>query len=210
MTEKSIYHFLDNPKLYKLCASLLGPGGEKDLRNKIRHLLSMLPPARRLLDVGCGPSSWLWHENLHPIGLDVSWSYAHAFMAHGEPAVNASAEHLPFHDGSFDGVWSIGLFHHLPIQIARKAIAECVRVTAPGGYCIIFDNVFPEPIWSRPLAWLIRKMDRGRFVRRQMVLESLLGDREQWHCERFSYSLYALEGLFCIFLNKRMTTENSK
>lgn len=202
MTKKSIYHFLDNPKIYKLIESLLGPGGEKDLRAKIRLLLSLLPPARHLLDVGCGPSSWLWHENLHPIGLDVSLPYTRAFMAHGEPAVKASAENLPFDDASFDGVWSIGLFHHLPNQIAKRAIAECIRVTAPSGYCIIFDNVFPEPVWSQPLAWLIRKMDRGRYVRRQMDVESLLCNREQWQCERFSYSLYGLEGLFCIFIKK--------
>lgn len=202
MTERSIYRLLEYPRVYNICTYLLAPGYEKDLDDKIRLIISELPTANRLLDVGCGPSSWLWHENLHPVGLDISLSYTSAFLSHGEAAVNASAECLPFSDGTFDGVWSIGLFHHLPNQIAKRAIAECVRVTTPGGYCIIFDNVFPEPVWSRPLAWLIRKMDRGRYIRRQMDLESLLCNREQWQCERFSYSLYGLEGLFCIFIKK--------
>jgi SAM-dependent methyltransferase len=200
MTRKNIYHFLDSPRVYKICTSLLGPGGEKDLSEKIRSKLSVLPNASRILDVGCGPSSWLWECNLHPIGLDLSRSYIRAFAKHTEIAINASAEHLPFYDESFDGVWSVGLFHHLPDQIAKRAISECIRVTASGGYCVIFDNVCPEPIWTRPLAWLIRKMDRGCFIRKQASFESLLGKREQWSCERFSYSLYGLEGLFCTLI----------
>lgn len=200
MTGRSIYQFLENPRVYHLCTCLLGPGAEKDLQDKIRLIVSKLPTASRLLDVGCGPSSWLWHENLHPIGVDLSKTYTSAFFSRGEPAVNASAECLPFPDESFDGVWSVGLFHHLPELLAKKAIGECVRVTAPGGYCVIFDNVFPEPAWFRPVAWIIRKMDRGRFIRSQAALESLLCNRDQWHCERFSYSLYGLEGLFCILL----------
>lgn len=198
MTERSIFRLLEYPIVYNICTCLAAPGAEKDLNNKIRLIISKLPTANRLLDVGCGPSSWLWHQNMHPVGLDISWSYSFAYLSHGELAVNASAEGLPFSDGTFDGVWSVGLFHHLPEAVAKMAIAECIRVTAPGGYCVIFDNVFPEPTWTRPLAWLIRKLDRGRFIRRQKALESLLCNREQWQCERFSYSLYGLEGLFCV------------
>lgn len=202
MADSPIYRVLENPVIYRLSSSLLAPGSEKDIHKKITHILSELPHAQRLLDAGCGPSSWLWHDKLHPIGLDLSWSYSVSFHDRDEPAVNASAECLPFSDGSFNGVWSIGLFHHLPDPVAKEAIGECMRVTAPGGYCVIFDSVFPEPWWSRPLPWAIRRMDRGRFVRSQEAIESLLIDRDKWSCERFSYSLYGLEGLFCIFINK--------
>jgi SAM-dependent methyltransferase len=202
MTGRSFYRFLENPQLYQLCTHLLGPGAEKDIGDKIRAIIAKLPPARLLLDIGCGPSSWLWHENLHPIGLDLSKTYTAAFSSRGEPVVNASAEFLPFPDESFDGVWSVGLFHHLPEPVAKKAIGECVRVTARRGYCVIFDNVFPEYAWRRPMAWLIRRMDRGEFIRRQAALEALLCQRDEWHCERYSYSLYGLEGLFCILLKE--------
>ena len=202
MIEWSIYRLLEYPRVYNICTYLLAPGSEKDLHDKIQLIISELPTANCLLDVGCGPSSWLWHENLHPVGLDISWSYTSAFLSHGELAVNASADRLPFSDGSFNGVWSIGLFHHVPDPVAKEAIGECMRVTAPGGYCVIFDSVIPEPLWSRPLPWAIRRMDRGRFVRSQEAIESLLIDRYKWRCERFSYSLYGLEGLFCIFIKK--------
>ena len=41
------------------------------------------------------------------------------------------AAHLPFRDGSFDGVWCIGALHHMPAW--REAISEVARVLRPNG-----------------------------------------------------------------------------
>jgi SAM-dependent methyltransferase len=41
------------------------------------------------------------------------------------------AAHLPFRDGSFDGIWCIGALHHMPAW--RAAVAEAGRVLRPGG-----------------------------------------------------------------------------
>jgi len=101
-------------------------------------------------------------------------------------------------DGSFDGVWRMGLLHHLPGKLALQAVEEMRRVSNAGGYVVIFDNVLPEPARHRPIAWMLRKLDRGRYVRRQQQLESILVGRESWVCERFLYSLWGLEGLLCI------------
>jgi len=196
--EPFYYRILENPQLYRLCQQILGLGGEKDLRAEIHRNLTRLPSAERILDVGCGPSSWLWTENLHPVGLDISVSYSRAYKDHGEYAVTGSAPALPFLDASFDAVWSIGLLHHLPDILAQEAVVEMLRVTSPAGYCLIFDAVLPEPAWKRPIAHLIRKLDRGNFMRRQETLESLLpGDL--WTVRRFSYSWWGLEGVFCLY-----------
>ena len=198
MSEKFIYRALSIPVIYKLSQNIFGPRGQKDLYVKIKKILGRLPPGQNLLDVGCGPSSWLWNEDRHPVGLDLYFLYAKAFGAEGEESVNGSAESLPFLSAVFDGVWSFGLLHHLPDNIAIKAINEIFRVTRSGGYCVIFDAVLPEPAWRSPLPWLIRKIDRGCYMRTQEEIESLLTLGMHWKSERFSYSLYGLEGIFCI------------
>lgn len=202
MHEKSYYRPLSIPAIYSLIQSIFGPRAKKDLYAKINQILGRLPSGRNILDVGCGPSSWLWQQDRHPIGLDFNFLYTKAFRAEGCECVTGSAETLPFLSSAFDSVWSFGLLHHLPDRIAKKAIKEIYRVTCPGGYCAIFDAVLPEPAWRRPLPQLIRKIDRGRYMRTQKEIESLLTRPMDWDCERFSYSLYRLEGIFCILHKK--------
>jgi len=196
--EPIYYRILENPHLYRFCQQILGPGGEKDLRAEITRNLGQLPSAELLLDVGCGPNSWLWREGLHPVGVDISFSYSQAYKGRGEPAVTASAGELPFAEGVFGAVWSIGMLHHLPDELAGMAVAEMTRVTAPGGYCMIFDAVMPRSAWLKPLAWGIRRLDRGGFMRGQDRLQGLLPGN-YWAVKRCSYSWWGLEGLFCLY-----------
>lgn len=50
--------------------------------------------------------------------------------------VQGSALNLPFVDNCFDHTISVGVLHHTPD--AYKGFTEAVRVTAPGGYLVIF------------------------------------------------------------------------
>lgn len=198
MSSNVLYNLLERPWIYRLSQFLLAPCAEKSITRKLDHLVAQLPPAHRILDIGCGPSSWLWRVGLHPVGLDLSAAYTTVFSRFGQPAITASAIALPFPDACFDGVWTIGLLHHLPDRVARQAVSEMLRVRRPGGYIVIFDAVMPERAWRRPVAWTLRRLDRGRHMRCQGDLESLLLHRESWMCERVDYSLYGHEGLFCI------------
>jgi SAM-dependent methyltransferase len=135
---------------------------------------------------------------LEPLGVDLSFPYAEAFRRRGGPAIVASADALPFVDGSFDGVWSLGLLHHLTDRAARRSVEEMVRVRREGGYIIVFDAVLPSSPWRRPIAWLFRRLDRGRYVRRQEALESLLKSVTDWGFERVTYSFLGLESLHCV------------
>lgn len=193
-----VYGLLKWPWVYRLSQSLLAPDAEKVVAQKLHCTLAQLPPAQDILDIGCGPSSWLWGLGLHPIGLDVSPAYTASFRHRGETAITGSAIALPLPDASFDGVWSIGLLHHLPDGSARQAVAEMLRVARPGGYIVIVDAVMPEPAWRRPVAWTVRKLDRGAHMRSQQALEALLVCRARWVCERFVYSFLGYEGLLCI------------
>jgi len=195
MKERSIYRQLERPWLYRLSQTLLAPGNQKAIMNRIGKLLTHLPPATRILDVGCGPSSWLWQAGLRPIGLDLSVAYTASYNQQGGVAVTGSAAALPFSDNTFDGVWSIALLHHLPDDLARQTVNEMLRVCRPHGYIAIFDAVLPEPAWHRPLAYALRRLDRGKFMRRENELKNLLPPRESFGLERFTYTYNGLEAV---------------
>jgi ubiquinone/menaquinone biosynthesis C-methylase UbiE len=176
---------------------LLAPGADRLLTRELARLVSQLPGARHLLDVGCGPRSWLAGVDLAPVGVDISHHYIAAFSRDCAPGAVASADWLPFGDRSFDGVWTIGVLHHLTDGQVRQTIGEMLRVCRPGGYVAVLDAVMPQLAWGRPLAALIRRMDRGRHVRQQRDFEQLLPDREHWTVERRPYALNGLEIVVC-------------
>src|SRR5262249_46455859 len=127
-----LYRLLERPSLYRLSQSLLAPGAKNNITRKIKGCIAKLPSANRILDVGCGPASWLWRVGVYPVGIDLTADYTKAFRRQGYPVITGSAAALPFHDGSFDGIWSIGLLHHLPDNVVRQAIKEMLRVCRPG------------------------------------------------------------------------------
>ena len=129
---------------------------------------------------------------MKPVGVDIAMDRVRAF---GPAAVVASATALPFADGSFDTVWSSGLLHHLPDEAARAAVREMRRVTRAEGLTIIFDGVLPHHGWTRPIAWLIRRLDRGSWMRREEAFEALFDSPADWRRERFTYSYTGLEGV---------------
>lgn len=103
------------------------------------------------------------------------------------------ATQLPYPGACFGAVWSIGLLHHLSDAAVRAALDEMVRVTAPGGRIHILDAVLPDPAWRRPLALAIRRLDRGRFMRRQPDWEALLPATVRWRTGRETYTATGLE-----------------
>jgi ubiquinone/menaquinone biosynthesis C-methylase UbiE len=108
-----LYRVLSRPLVYKWATTLLAPGGEARITREIQKLISTLPEGEPLLEVGCGPRSWLDRIGLSPVGLDVDPAYVRAYQARGGVAVHGSAEEIPFPDRQFAGVWCIGVLHHL-------------------------------------------------------------------------------------------------
>jgi SAM-dependent methyltransferase len=137
------------------------------------------------------------------VGLDLALASVGAFRRWSGVAVTASAEALPFHDNRFDVVWSFGLLHHLDDEAARRAVLEMVRVTRLGGATVVVDSVWPDPVWRRPVAWALRRLDRGGWVRSQAGVEALLPGRPEWSCERFDYEWTGLEGIWCAHAKRK-------
>lgn len=194
-----IYKILNIPFVYRAAQFILGPGGEADITKRLKALIATLPMDGPLLDIGCGPQSWLFKLGHHPIGLDLELSYASAYTATGHTAVVGSAADLPFGDNSFQGVWTIGMFHHLPDDLARRALGEAMRVCRPGGAVMVFDGIYPRNVWRRPLAYAIRRLDRGRFMRTEARLRDLLPNQKAWDIDHMSFAATGLEGLICVY-----------
>ena len=72
--------------------------------------------------------------------------------------VQADAERLPFADGAFDRVYSWGVLHHTPDS--RRAIAEALRVLAPGGDACIM--LYSRHSWVAYGLWAKHALLRGR------------------------------------------------
>lgn len=196
-----MYRLLDHPAIYRLSQNMLAPGGRRMYLNHLRQVLDGLPEVERLLDVGCGPISWLSRVGLNPVGLDVTHAYMKTYRENGGVAVRASADMLPVASASFDGVWTMFLLHHLPDDRARRVIEEMVRVCSSGGRVVVIDAVLPVSIWTRPLAYIIRRLDRGRFMRTEKQIASLLPDPSSWTIRRdeLCRRTVGLEMLTCVY-----------
>ena len=106
---------------------------------KLRYLLDDLPVGRaRVLDVGCGGGAVAKavkaaRPDLEVFGCDMSESALAA--ANAEPGGvefrQATAEHLPFAAGEFDGVWIFDVLEH--VDSPERVLAEVARVLRPGG-----------------------------------------------------------------------------
>ncbi len=185
------------PALYRLSQKILAPGGSREVRARLRKWPKLWGEGLRHLDAGCGPASWLWDYGIRPVGIDRAPARAAVYNRRSD-AVAGCATRLPFNDATFDVAWSFGMLHHCSDAAARAAVADMLRVTRPGGWVVIFDGVTPESALRHPLAAVVRGMDRGRRMRDEAQLSSLLGPLARWNGERIRYSLTGLEGMLFV------------
>lgn len=93
---------------------------------------------QRVLEVGSG-RGYLQDVVANYTGLDISSSVARFYH---KKFVLGSATAMPFPDNSFDGLWSVLVFEHVPNP--EQAFLEARRVTRDGGV------LFLLPAWSVP------------------------------------------------------------
>jgi demethylmenaquinone methyltransferase/2-methoxy-6-polyprenyl-1,4-benzoquinol methylase len=117
-----------------------------------------LAPDDRVLDVGCGTGfateGLLEHvDTVH--GLDQSvHQLERAYGKFGRRGPvrfsRGDAERLPFRDDAFDVVWSSGSIEYWPNPV--DALAECRRVSKPGGQVLVVGPDAPSTGVFRRLA----------------------------------------------------------
>lgn len=117
-----------------------------------------------LVDVGCSWGRWTIAASLAgfiPIGLDVHMDALAAGgrvtqqMGVGADFVCGDADHLPFHSGSVDLLFSYSVLQHLERSAVNRFFSEAARVLKPHGVCIVqLPNAFG-------LYNIVRQLKRG-------------------------------------------------
>jgi len=112
-------------------------------RNLERVILREFRPGSRLLHAGCGGGqvdAYL-QRVMRLTALDIS-PRALELYARNNPGVreirHGSILELPFPDGSFDGVYNLGVVEHFEGEQLDTIFREMRRVLAPGGRLVVF------------------------------------------------------------------------
>lgn len=190
---RDVQAFADRARAYQ--DGLLGQMHRDIVARTVDLALSLGPPPRRVLDVGCGTGLLLRElcgrlPEAHELtGIDAAALMIEAASAGGERALepgrppdtrlrylHGRAERLPFDDARFDLVISATSFDRWTDQGA--GLAECHRVLAPGGRLVLTDlfslALLPTLIGAR--------RDRARTQLRATKLLSAAGFRSVvWH-----------------------------
>jgi SAM-dependent methyltransferase len=114
----------------------------------IEGFANQIPRNASLLDVGCGGGQIaikisLMRGDLKVTGLDLSAGQVRRAGKRaraggvGTDFIKGDAMSLPFHDGEFDIVYSIGSIKHWPDM--KSGLAQCLRVLKPGGFLMIAE-----------------------------------------------------------------------
>ena len=174
---------------------------------------------QELLDVGCGGGHLLVYAagmrpDLRVTGLDLSREQvarAKRRLAHVSSRASVrqgSVLDLPFADGSFDVVTSVGSIKHWPDQ--ARGLAECARVLAPGGRLLIVeadrgcrlpdvDNLFSATRFPRPFRLAFRAAFRLGVSGPSLDLDDLRSLAAGLPLE--SCHVYRMEGLPAVVLD---------
>jgi ubiquinone/menaquinone biosynthesis C-methylase UbiE len=68
----------------------------------------------------------------------------------------AAAEQLQYEDSSFDAVVSSMFFHHIPLDLKKRSLAEARRVLKTGGKLIIADMHTPVTLMGSLVSHISR------------------------------------------------------
>jgi SAM-dependent methyltransferase len=114
----------------------------------------------RLLDLGCG-GGWRLYTRVGPVvGVDVSAASLKTARRLYQHVVQASLEHLPFREASFDLVVSSDVLGHVSIEAKDGALSEAVRVLRPGGITLHYveaEGADPVTRFAKGQAELYRR-----------------------------------------------------
>lgn len=169
MIRKAVDRLLEMPAVY---AAWQAPFAAQKFAPVERALRDR--PARRVLDVGCGPgtnAARFTHADY--VGVDINEEYLEiarakftgTFIAADLESVEAEAL------GQFDTILVNSVLHHLSDATVHRLLAQLTRRLGPEGRVHVLELVLP----SRPtVARLMARLDRGKFPRPLADWQSLL------------------------------------
>ena len=111
---------------------------KRNLENAIRR---EFPAGSRLLHAGCGSGQVDVGLQHRITALDISPGALTLYARNNrnaESVRHGTIFELPFEDGSFDGVYNLGVMEHFPTDEIQSILREFRRVLKPQGKIVIF------------------------------------------------------------------------
>ncbi|MBK9710550.1 MAG: methyltransferase domain-containing protein [Kouleothrix sp.] len=176
MLEQILDRLSESPQAWNFLRRIVEAGfrGEKDAI--ARELAPQSDPGRReFLDFGCGTGEFApCFPPAHYLGVDLAPRYIRfaARSYHGRFAI-ASGSALGLAAGRFDAALVLGVFHHMPDDLARTTVAELHRVLKPGATLLVMEDIPPPDPWN-VAGHLMHWLDRGGFIRTEAEYRALL------------------------------------
>lgn len=176
-----IYQRYWRPFGVRLLMGVTGPGTEEEHR----MALSMLSIDRgdRVLDVACGPGNFSRDfaraagDGL-VVGIDASASMLDVAVREADSDnlayIRGDAGALPFRDGSFDAVCCFAALYL--IEQPMRALAEIVRVLAPGGRVALLTSCNRGPLPAEVIGPAVRRLSGVRIFARDELVRALIDD----------------------------------
>jgi SAM-dependent methyltransferase len=122
-------------------------------------------PARRVLDVGCGPGTNAPRfGGAEYVGIDINEQYLEVGRArHPGTFVQADLSTADLsHLGTFDVVLVNSFLHHLTDEGVEHVLCRIPRLLATDGRVHILELVLPDKL---SVAGVMARLDRGRYAR---------------------------------------------
>lgn len=169
------YTVLNHPGIFDIFLKLFG---DRKIHKKVIKGELNIQKKNRVLDIGCGTGDLaLMFPAESYTGIDCDKNYVDfARKKYSRNFLTMNAADLKFADDYFDIILVSGLFHHIPDETLQRVLLEIKRVIKPSGRALFFevtylnrgDSIFKE---------LIRKADRGKYIREYGMLQKAARDK---------------------------------
>jgi len=117
-------------------------GSRSRIWPELNKLKKYTKDGEKILDLGCGNGrlfELFQDKNVKYAGVDASAEFIKkAKERYGDYFIVADAFDMLFPDGSFDSIWAIAFFHHIPSkQLRLKVLEEIKRVLKKNGKVVV-------------------------------------------------------------------------
>jgi ubiquinone/menaquinone biosynthesis C-methylase UbiE len=175
----SIYQRYWRPLGGRLLMGLTGPGTAEEHRMALSMLA--IEPGDRVLDVACGPGNFTRDfaraagDGL-VVGIDASAPMLDVAVRDADAAnvayLRGDARSLPFRDASFDAICCFAALYL--IEEPMRALAEIVRVLAPGGRVALLSSCNRGPLPAAAVSEVVRRLSGVRIFARDALRQALV------------------------------------
>ncbi|MGN6144069.1 MAG: class I SAM-dependent methyltransferase [Mesorhizobium sp.] len=170
-----IHRLVTMPGVYDWIQRLLGG---PQAREKIASELFSDATGMSILEIGCGPGTWVPYLPEFKSYLGLDWNEKHIVSArdrYGSDKVQfatADISELRQSENGYDVVLGVGILHHLDDKAARSVLQKSAATLSPGGIYIGLEPVYHRR--QNPIAKVLKMLDSGRNIRREDQYRSLL------------------------------------